>query len=202
MNKNNLLLVKNQLEKPNKHTFFRYKILFASIIPPHYTSSLNAFAFTTWKDTTKLPNKYFIKQSYLILAWFHHLKTITNGSSNLRNSTDSKGVVRFIILPSRRTHYTLLKSPMAQKKNSKEQFSFKFYFILASFKGTTEFGKQVPSCDAAASVLYIIRTLYPVFSTNLLMSKHVNLSFSYFDSVFFNYYIFTLYKLNNKHKLH
>lgn len=116
MNKKTLLTAKHALTKPHKNTFFRYKVLFVSLIPPHYAATLNAFAFTSWKDTTKLPNKYFIKQSYLILAWFYHLKTITRSFESDRNQLGNKRMIKFIILPSRRSHYTLLKSPMAQKK--------------------------------------------------------------------------------------
>lgn len=185
------LLRKKKLLIQNKsRTSFKYKLLFASIIPPHYTTSLNSFAFTSWADTVKLPNKYYVKQSYLILAWFYHLKTITCKVSKKVISSSSKQVIKFIILPSKKSHYTLLKAPMAHKKNSKEQFLFKFYFILASFKGLTEVGKLIPSCDAAVSLLFMIQRLFPVLSTNLLLSKSTNVKFSYSDYVFFSYYSF------------
>jgi hypothetical protein len=183
------------LAQPDNRTTFEYKILFVSAIPPHYTSSLNVFASNSWQDDSKLPSKYFIKSSYLILAWFYQLQLITTDKKSLQN-VNNKKIIKFSILPSKRTHYTLIKAPMAHKKNSKEQFEFKFYFITASFKGQTEANKLVTSCDAAASLLLLIKKAFPVFSTNVLFLKTSRVWFTYHDCKFFNY---SLFILHNKH---
>lgn len=98
--------------------------------------------------------------------------------------------IKFNILPTKRTHYTLTKAPMAHKKNSKEQFCFKYYFVTANFKGNTKPSHVVNSCDAAAVLLTIIKNLFPVFSTNVLFIKTSTISFSYSDRNFFNYLVF------------
>ena len=191
----NTLKRKFLLTQPDDRTAFEYKILFVSTIPPHYTSSLNVFASNSWQDDSKLPNKYFIKNSYLILAWFYQLQLITTDKKSLQN-VNNKKIIKFSILPSKRTHYTLIKAPMAHKKNSKEQFEFKFYFIAASFKGRTDSSKVVTSCDAAASLLLLIRRAFPVFSTNVLFLKTSRVWFTYHDCKFFNYFRFVWH---NKH---
>jgi len=182
----NTLKRKFLLAQPDNRTTFEYKILFVSAIPPHYTSSLNVFALNSWQDDSKLPNKYFIKNSYLILAWFYQLQLITTDKKSLQN-VNNKKIIKFSILPSKRTHYTLIKAPMAHKKNSKEQFEFKFYFIVASFKGLTDSNKVVTSCDAAASLLLLIRRAFPTISTNVLFLKTSRVWFTFHDSNFFNY---------------
>jgi hypothetical protein len=191
----NLLRRKFLIKKPENRTLFEYKLLFVSIIPPHYSSSLNVFASNSWQDNSKLPTKYFVKNSYLILAWFYNLQLITSGNKSLQNM-NNKRVIKFSILPSKRSHYTLIKAPMAHKKNSKEQFEFKFYFVTASFKGQTATNKLVTSCDSAAALLLLIRKFFPIFSTNVLFLKTSRVFFTYRDPLFFSYYRFVLQNKN------
>lgn len=127
----------------------------------------------------------------MIFAWFYHLKTLS--TPNLSDTADvkmKKMPIKFNILPTKRTHYTLTKAPMAHKKNSKEQFCFKYYFITANFKGSTKVSHVVNSCDAAAVLLSITKHLFPVFSTNVLFIKTSTISFTYTDRNFFNYLVF------------
>lgn len=191
----NLLRRKFLIKKPENRTLFEYKLLFVSIIPPHYSSSLNVFASNSWQDNSKLPTKYFVKNSYLILAWFYNLQLITSGNKSLQN-TNNRKVIKFSILPSKRSHYTLIKAPMAHKKNSKEQFEFKFYFVTASFKGQTATNKLVTSCDSAAALLLLIRKFFPIFSTNVLFLKTSRVFFTYRDPLFFSYHHFVLQNKN------
>ena len=165
-------------------------MLFVSAIPPHNSSSLNLFAANCWNNNAKLPEKYFIKNSYLILAWFYYLKLVTYNKSGGGKSDKTKQFVRFAILPTKRTHYTLTKAPMAHKTNSKEQFEFKFYFMLATFKGFTEDLFEVGSCDAAALLILITSKFFPVFSTNTLFLKSSRVFFTYHDCDFYSYYRF------------
>lgn len=195
----NLDFLKTKLTlTPSKDkTFFEYKILFVSIIPPHYSTSINVFASNSWQDNSKLPNKYFIKNSYLILAWFYQLQLISS-KKPITDDVNSKQLIKFSVLPSKRTHYTLTKAPMAHKKNSKEQYEFKFYFITASFKGQTESNKVVNSCDAAAALLLLIKKFFPTFSTNVLFLKTSRVWFTYHDCTFFNYHLFVTQNKNKK----
>lgn len=175
-------------------TKFKYRLLFVSIIPPHYAHSFNIFnaVFAREHEKIREPDKYFIKYSYLIFAWFYHLKTITLDTypKNSEIKLD-KLPIRFNVLPTKRSYYTLTKAPMAHKKNSKEQFCFKYYFILAVFKGYALKNHKATSCDAALVLISIIRTLFPFFSTNLLLIKTSTLSFTYSDRRFFNYFWFS-----------
>ena len=195
----NLDFLKTKLTlTPSKDkTFFEYKILFVSIIPPHYSTSINVFASNSWQDNSKLPNKYFIKNSYLILAWFYQLQLISN-KKPITDDVNNKQLIKFSVLPSKRTHYTLTKAPMAHKKNSKEQYEFKFYFITASFKGQTESSKVVNSCDAAAALLLLIKKFFPTFSTNVLFLKTSRVWFTYHDCTFFNYHLFVTQNKNKR----
>lgn len=182
-------------EQPDR-TVFEYKMLFASSIAPHHSNSLNLFAQNAWDLNSKLPSKYYIKNSYLMLSWFYYLKLVTYDSDKLGSESgslkDKKHLIRFAVLPSKRAHYTLTKAPMAHKTNSKEQFEFKFYFTLATFRGVTESGRVVNSCDAAAALLLVSGKLFPTFSTNVLFLKTSRVFFTYHDRSFFNYYLFTV----------
>ena len=76
---------------------------------------------------------------------------------------------------------------MAHKTNSKEQFTFKFYFMVATFSGCTDPHTSASSVDGASVVLLATARLFPVFSTNVLFLKNSRVMFTYNDSIFFNY---------------
>jgi|694.fasta_scaffold98327_3 hypothetical protein len=166
-------------------------MLFVSSIPPHHSSSLNLFASNSWQINSKLPPKVFIKNSYLILSWFYYLKLVTYDNVNKTKIKNKKKLIKFAVLPTKRTHLTLTKAPMAHKTNSKEQFLFKFYYTLATFKGLTDIGVSANSCDSAALALLTTSRLFPVFSTNILFLKNSRVMFSYHDLKFFSYYYFS-----------
>jgi len=183
---------KTQINPPTNVTEFQYRLLFVSLIPPHYSNSLNLFTPDLWQNNAKLPNKYFIKQSYLILSWFYYLRTITLDKNHSGFHDDvarvyKKKRIKFFSLPVKKSHYTLTKAPMAHKKNSKEQFLFKFYFVVASFRGATDNGLLAKSCDSTILILNLIQKLLPLFSTNLLLIRTIMVFFSYSDLKFFNY---------------
>lgn len=170
-------------------------MLFVSSIPPHHSSSLNLLALNASNDNSKLPSKCFIKNSYLILSWFYYLKLLTYRNTLAKTKPKNrKKLIKFAVLPTRRTHYTLTKAPMAHKTNSKEQFEFKFYFMLATFSGVTDSSRLVNSCGAASLLLLITSKMFPVFSTNVLFLKTSRVFFTYHDRTFFNYYQFSLNK--------
>lgn len=178
------------LQTLNNNTFFEYNMLFVSSISPHYSNTVNVFAATREQNNGLLPNKYYIKYSYLILAWFFYLKSITSIKNLKSNFKSQKQLIRFFVLPVKRTNYTLTKAPMAHKKNSKEQFVFKSYYICATFRGLTEDQNVVSSTNAAIVLLFIVQKLFPLFSTNLLFLKTTTIRFSYSDRNFFNFYWF------------
>ena len=167
-------------------------MLFVSSIPPHHSSSLNLFASNSWQVNSKLPPKLFIKNSYLILPWFYYLKLVTYNNTDKTKIKNKKKLIKFAVLPTKRSHLTLTKAPMAHKTNSKEQFLFKFYYMLATFKGLTDSNTQLRSCDSAAVALLTTSKLFPVFSTNILFLKNSRVLLSYRDLKFFNYYDFSI----------
>ena len=72
---------------------------------------------------TKKYKKLFVKQSYLLMTWVWYIQQ--KHTSSIKPS--------FVFKPTKLNKLTLIKSPMAHKTFSQEQFQFKFYSLLISF---------------------------------------------------------------------
>lgn len=150
----------NRVNRVTKHPV-RYSFRFMSLIPP---ISDNDFGPAHQTPYTPLPNRLFLKRSYLILSWLFYMTT-----ADYSPETDLKP--RLAVLPARNSKYTLTKAPMAHKTNSKEQFLFRFYKFKFSFTGSLETELLPTNHLQGGHAVELTKNLFPVFETNLLFLK-------------------------------
>ena len=196
-----LFLHKNHVSDNKKKFYFykntfKYYLHFASLVSPYFINEPFIFEVS---NSQPLPRKIHVKKSYLIFSWFNYLtnvrpdlsqQTKTKRSDSDLKVSEKNGSFRLTLLPSKRSLYTFQKAPMAHKTNSKEQFMFKFYFFKFSIFTTVPHNKLSNSVGSAILLSHLIRKVFPCFETNLLFLKYYQVSSLYFDSHFFNFYLF------------
>jgi len=142
-------------------------------------------------------DKILIKQSYLILIWLKYI-TLTNSSmdrvGSLGNATThlSKKVPSFIVYPCRLYKFTTIKSPMAHKTFSQEQFLCKNYKLSISFNSVIGHNNSITLVNTNSS-LYFITFFFqrmPSISTNMFLIQRSTLRFFSRDTVFFSLFCF------------
>ena len=161
-----------------------YRFTFISLIAPYLLSDLR-ISNITYSPSTPKKSTALLKQSYLLFTWFFYLKESKVQGGGLANN-----VIKFAFLPVRRTMYTLTKAPMAHKTNSKEQFVFRFFKFKTSIKSFFTQSKSAASVDQSLLALFLIKSSFPVFETNLLLLKHYTIIIQLSDTKFFSYYTF------------
>ena len=114
-------------------------------------------------------NKLIVKQSYLLLTWLVYIQS--------RNSAKKSSTPSFFIQPKNQTKFTHLKAPMAHKTFSQEQFIFKHYTIVVSFKVLISGLHTLKNINDILFLILSIRNNIPFFNTNLLFLKRINFSF-------------------------
>jgi len=163
-----------------------YKFRFVSLISPYLLSDLRVFNITSSPSTPK-KSTLLLKQSYLLMTWFYYLK-----ESQFKPQGKTENRLKFTFLPTRRTMNTLTKAPMAHKTNSKEQFVFRTFRFKVSIKTFFASTSAPLSVDAALAALYMTKSIFPVFETNLLLLKNYTIILKMHDSGYFNYHTFVL----------
>ena len=168
-----------------KRPSITYKFRFVSLISPYLLSDLRVFNITSSPSTPK-KSTLLLKQSYLLMTWFYYLK---ESQFQIRGKSENR--LKFSFLPSKRSMYTLTKAPMAHKTNSKEQFVFRTFRFKVSIKTFFAFDAAPSSVDAALAALYMTKSIFPVFETNLLLLKSYVIFIKMYDARYFDYHLFT-----------
>ena len=166
-----------------------YNFMFISLISPLLLNNLRLSTISS-NITSSRKTKLLIKQSYLILTWFYYLTISTTLNKKDLNS------LKFSCLPLKSKSYTLTKAPMAQKTRSKEQFNFKFYVFKVSVNTKLANDYLLKSLDQTLLAFLVMKSVFPVFETNLLFLKSYTLNLRFLDNTFFNYHTFLLTPLN------
>ena len=161
-----------------------YRFKFTSLIAPYLLTDLRLSHITSTPSTPK-KSTILLKQSYLLFTWFYYLKESKVGSPG-----SSKNLIKFSFLPTRRSVYTLTKAPMAHKTNSKEQFVFRVFKFTTSIKTNFRLGKGSSSIDQTLIALFLTKSMFPIFETNLLLLKNYTFILKMKDSSYFNYFKF------------
>ena len=167
----------NNTKKIKKNSL-KYNLRFVSIISPGSITNLRLMQLGSKAHDTH-HNKLVVKQSYLLLTWLVYIQN--SGKKSLTSPS-------FFIQPRNQTKFTHLKAPMAHKTFSQEQFIFKHYTIVVSFKVMVSEQHVLESINDALFVILSIRDSIPFFNTNLLFLKRINFSFSSSDNSFFKFY--------------
>lgn len=195
---NNIIKEKNynKIKKNTKPNLF-YSFHFSSIFYPGSLKNVNLFLRSTInrEDTmsssrngTYKNNKILLKQSYLLISWIHYL---CKAPEDLTNSNINKKKPSFFIHPYKQSKLTLIRSPLAHKTFSQEQFLNRYYRISVSFK--PNFSSSVDVIESVNGSIYAatyIRNNIPFISTNLLFLKKISYFYSSKDSNFYSYSIF------------
>ena len=141
----------------------RYSLRFTSLVPP-YLPQLQSSSSVLGRQSSIDKWRLTFKNSYAIVCWLAYL------SSKMPSSNARKTSVA--VLPRKRSVFTLTKAPMAHKTNSKEQYSFNFYnFTFSTTLLIPETFKPL-NVGQLAWALYLTKTLFPVFETNLFFLKY------------------------------
>jgi hypothetical protein len=172
------LLKKNTYNNLDYFKKIEYSFYFVSLIPPFLSDNLH---FLTKLSTYN--KKLLLKQSYILLTWFYYL-------SFLNSNANKKKTLSFFVFPSINKIFTNVKSPMAHKNWSKEQYKFEFYKINIKFKSTLREENEINSVNAATLFTLISKKNFPHFETNLFFLKYYRFLFIFYDNFFFNYYRF------------
>ena len=122
----------------------------------------------------------------MILAWLAYLSKIGSSESNSEAKKDKKfKTPLFFVCPIKQTKITTLKTPMAHKTFSQEQFQFRFYSFSISFN--LQKNKKTSNINTLNKSLFIalmIRNNFINFSTNMLFLKRFRASIPVKDSKF------------------
>ena len=158
----------------------------------------------------RVHNKILIKQSYLILAWIDYisknqnLPTSNHSLSYGNNSTISSkkpylsknkiSVPSLFIHPTKDYKTTVIKSPMAHKTFSQEQFMIRYYTLSLSFLtslGVNHQRYQRQPGEFNKNIYYILSliSIIPEVSTNMLSLSRYSLLISMpLLTSYFSYY--------------
>ena len=161
----------------SKSNTVRYTLRFASIITPATLKNIRLLQ-STYCDQKNAHNKVLIKQSYLLLTWLVYVR-------GAYSSTEAVHVPSFFVQPIRQSKLTNLKTPMAHKTFSQEQFLFKKYVLTISFAHTNPSTASIQNINTSVFIALLLRAETPFFNTNLLFLKRFTTSLNSSDPKFF-----------------
>lgn len=127
-------------------------------------------------------DKILVKQSYLILIWLRYISSSQDSfiyNNNEFGNLENSKVPSFFVYPPRNYRFTLIKSPMAHKTFSQEQFFFKNYRLSISFTSFISYRAGSASISIFNS-LYLINFFFfyaPCVSTNMFFLQRYSLNF-------------------------
>ena len=142
-------------------------------------------------------NKILINQSYIILSWLGYISSsqasrkevsrVAEYSSNYKKLRAPS----FFVHPKRNYKITTIKSPMAHKTFSQEQFIVRYYSMSLSFFTTTHYNKFTANAKTNSTSYYILWLLgaMPSISTNMLfLTKYTIFCRALPDQLYFSYF--------------
>jgi hypothetical protein len=140
---------------------------------------------SSYRSGTYKNNKIIVKQSYLLISWIHYL---CKAPESDLNSSNSIKLPSFFIHPYKQSKITLIRSPLAHKTFSQEQFLNRYYRLSVSFKpNVSNVDISVMSVNGSVYASNYIRNNIPFISTNLLFLKRISYFYTSSDSLFFSY---------------
>jgi hypothetical protein len=150
---------------------------------------------SSYRNGTYKNNKVLLKQSYLLISWIHYLcKTPEDINYGI-----TKKLPSFFIHPYRQSKLTIIRSPLAHKTFSQEQFLNRYYRISVSFRpNTSGCDNLISSVNGSIYASNHIRNNIPFISTNLLFLKRISYFYSSCDPHFYSYTHFSLTFNKNK----
>ena len=167
----NLLMFKNKLNAQPK---IKYSFHFISLITPHKITNIRLLNNPLTPFRSKKSQKLFTKQSYLLMTWLWYIQ----------KNHSSLGKPSFAFKPTRIHRTTLIKSPMAHKTFSQEQFQFKFFNLVISFYIPFKYSKGLLNINQVLHLILSLKTTIPFVETNFFMLKRFRVTLPLKDSIF------------------
>ena len=147
--------------KQSKLPRIKYSFSFVSLITPHKITNIRLLNNATSPFKSKKTKKIFAKQSYLLMTWLWYIQR--NHSSTSKPS--------FAFKPTSVHKTTLIKSPMAHKTFSQEQFQFKFFNLVISFSIPFPTKIKFSGVNQLAYLILSLKTSIPFVETNFFLLK-------------------------------
>ena len=137
--------------QPHNKVPLNYSIKFSTILPPKNVCDTRLLAYDSDLRplTNSAGNRFLIKQSYIILTWAAYASNDGGGEILTRPL--------FAHLPSKRKCFTITKAPMAHKTFSQEQYQYRFYSLIISFK--SNLASKTGTVPSINESLYLALTL-------------------------------------------
>ena len=160
----------------------RYSLKFTTLYTPSSVSKLsltfrNSIFYNSFLKTST-NKKILLKQSYFVLTWLCYIKSFRCKKPS------------FFIYPPRISRMTLLKSPMAHKTYSQEQFLLKYNRMSVSFFSEMDFVICPSSVYNSLFFAKFILSNAAQPSTNMLLIKKIRISYLSHDNSYFSFYKF------------
>ena len=155
-----------------------YSLNFISLLSPSTVKNIRLILTT--EKFSKKNKKILIKQSYMLLTWLFYL-------DNQSLSKKTEKMPSFFIKPVRKSTFTLIKSPMAHKTFSQEQYQIKFFSIKISFYNNLN--HTLSDFELNKSVLFALslRQSMPFFETNFFFLKKFSFMFFFTSKKYLTY---------------
>ena len=167
----NLLTFRTKLNTQPK---IKYSFHFTSLITPHKITNIRLLNNPSMPFKSKKSKKIFTKQSYLLMTWLWYIQ----------KNHSSLGKPSFAFKPTRIHRTTLIKSPMAHKTFSQEQFQFKFFNLVISFYIPFNDTKNSLNINQVLHLILSLKTSIPFVETNFFMLKRFRVILPLKDSIF------------------
>ena len=158
-NNNNKYIIYNNKYIIYNNKYIIYNNKYIILINPNNINNIN-----------NINNKIYIKQSYILIAWINYI---------------TKKKVKSFILPRKKYKFTLLKTPMAHKTYSQEQYKFQYYKLIIPFK--VNLMKCIKHKHNITNIILQTRKfLYKNnISTNLFLNKETNVKYLFNEKEYF-----------------
>ena len=150
-----------QNTKISKSVTIHYTFHFTSLITPHKINNVRLLNTDLGHNISKKHKKIFTKQSYLLMTWLWYIQ---------KNNV-SKTKPSFAFKPTKVHKTTLIKSPMAHKTFSQEQFQFQFFNLVISFSNKVSTHKPLISVNELLYLILTIKSSIPFVETNFFLLK-------------------------------
>lgn len=185
----NIKLIKNFKNNNHKYNLIKYSIKLTSIFAPSFASNSSLKINVYSQGNYLKQNKIMVKQSYIILTWLSYLSKIGSGAAyKIEDSlTDNEkpNIPLFFVCPLKQSKLTTIKSPMAHKTFSQEQFKFRYYSFNISFTiNSTLAPLNINSINKSMYIALLIRGNFLNFSTNMMFVKRFRASLPVSDRIY------------------
>jgi len=150
-----------------KQTYVKYSLDFVSLLSPTKINNIKFLLNIGGRGLQFNSNKtILIKQSYILLTWIYYIL-------KFYKSHEIKTIPTLFIKPLKLIKFTSIKSPMAHKTFSQEQFLIKYFKLKISFKIPYFF--FFPNFSNSILFIFVLKQSLNFFESNFFFLKKINI---------------------------